>query len=149
MEALRYHVGLINEDLYILPEILRRSNKIVCTGKVIYNYRLSKGSIMRSEYTFKRLDEVEAYISVLEYLKGKDMADVEREMAKRGMRVFAKSKKVLSMTAEQKKIFKDKYLRYKKALKEVSFSGMKEHLQVFLFSRLFNVYMLMHGVTER
>lgn len=148
-ENLRYPKGLINEDLYILPEILRRSSRIGCTNKRILKYRLSQGSIMRSEYSFRRLDEIEAYISVLEYLRDKNLADVECEMAKRGMRVFAKSKKILSLNDEQKAVFKDKYFRYRKVIKKVPFSGIKEYFQVFLFTRLFNIYMLMHAVSER
>ena len=59
-DDLRYPKGRLYEDAVIFHYILEKSKKIVYTGKMSYHYFLRSGSIMRSKYTIRSADVVDA-----------------------------------------------------------------------------------------
>ena len=68
LDGVKFPVGEINEDLPIMPYVLERANKIVCTGKPFYYYCENPGSITHEAYNekkrvvIKHVEEVSAYV---------------------------------------------------------------------------------------
>jgi len=59
-DNIRFPVGKLHEDEFIIPKLLLRSNKIII-NKYNYYYFQSPNSIMRSDFKISRLDAIEAY----------------------------------------------------------------------------------------
>ena len=57
---LRYPEGKIHEDMFLTPQILHCTNKMVITNQKLYFYRQRKNSIMNSSFSIKQLDSLEA-----------------------------------------------------------------------------------------
>ena len=58
--SLRYPEGKIHEDMFLTPQILHCTNKMVITNQKLYFYRQRKNSIMNSSFSIKQLDSLEA-----------------------------------------------------------------------------------------
>lgn len=64
---IRFKVGKLNEDAFIIKEIISQCDKISLLSKQLYFYFIRNGSIMNN-YTERSLDNVEAYLEILDYL---------------------------------------------------------------------------------
>ncbi|MBO4616877.1 MAG: glycosyltransferase family 2 protein [Lachnospiraceae bacterium] len=147
-EGVRYPEGLINEDQYVLPDLIPRCGKIVCTNKVIYRYRYNDSSIMRKKFNWARVDTIEAYIRILQYISGKDLEAAEREYAQLGMRILGKADRCLKLSGEQRAELMDKYRRFKKVIRCVKPTSVKECLQISIFSHCFRLYSAIHKLRD-
>jgi len=58
--TLRYPVGKLYEDVFVYHDVLAQVKRAVYTGQGTYYYFLRQGSIMRTEYTPRFMDIVEA-----------------------------------------------------------------------------------------
>lgn len=58
--GLRYPVGKIHEDMFITPQILYYTKKMVITNEQLYFYRQRENSIMNSSFSIKQLDALDA-----------------------------------------------------------------------------------------
>ena len=147
-DGIRFPKGLIHEDHYVLPRVINKCKKIVCTNKVIFKYRQVDNSIMHKEFRFKRLDFIESTIGILNYIKGKGVEETERIYVQQGMRILGKGKACLKMSSEEKHIFADKYVRFKDASNHVKFHSAKERLQVFMFRNCLGLYAFLHNLRD-
>ena len=59
-QTLRYRVGKLYEDVFAYHDVLAQVNRAVYTGKGTYLYYQRQGSIMRTEYSPRFMDIVEA-----------------------------------------------------------------------------------------
>ena len=55
---IRLREGILFEDFQIMPRLLLKSEKVTCTGKPLYYYFESEGSILRGEYSLRMFDYV-------------------------------------------------------------------------------------------
>ncbi len=60
IDDIEFVVGKCNEDDFWTYRIIANCRKIQCCQNQLYYYRQRQGSIMNREYSFKRLDELEA-----------------------------------------------------------------------------------------
>lgn len=148
-DDVRYPEGLINEDQYVLPDLIPKCKKIVCTNKVIYRYRYNDSSIMRRKFNWARVDTIEAYIRILQYISGKGLEDAEREYAQLGMRILGKADRCLELSQEQREVLKDKHRRFKKVIRCVPPASIKECFQISLFSHCFRLYSAIHKFRDK
>lgn len=58
--GLRYPVGKIHEDMFLTPQILYYTKKMVITNVQLYFYRQRENSIMNSSFSIKQLDALDA-----------------------------------------------------------------------------------------
>ncbi|MCR4888556.1 MAG: glycosyltransferase [Ruminococcus sp.] len=65
--SIRYPKGKIYEDIAIWYRLLISSDKVTVFDHKIYNYLIRSGSIMRSEFNGKQLDEIEAVDEEMDY----------------------------------------------------------------------------------
>ena len=66
---IRYPIGLLNEDLYITHRILFQCKSIAFDDNALYYYYARDNSIMHTEWTPKRLDEMIGYRQILCFFK--------------------------------------------------------------------------------
>lgn len=57
-EKLRYPVGMIHEDEYVIHELIGASDKVAWVDEVHYFYRTNLNSITGAKFSLKRLDEL-------------------------------------------------------------------------------------------
>lgn len=61
-ENIKYPVGKIHEDEFIIHKLFFKCNKIVGTSKILYNYVQRENSITNRKYNISRLDYIEALL---------------------------------------------------------------------------------------
>ena len=66
---IRFPYKKLNEDAFTIYKVLFSANKIVFIDTALYVYYMRPGSIMRSSWSEKRLDEIEALSCQIEYYK--------------------------------------------------------------------------------
>ena len=68
-DRVRFPVGKLNEDEFVFHEIMLQCKKVACVHDALYHYVVRPGSIMRTEYSVRRFDAVEASFLRAEELK--------------------------------------------------------------------------------
>lgn len=81
---LRFDVGRIHEDLFIMHKLFFYANKIVTISKKLYFYRITENSITNNEKNKLKLDEIEAYEERLKFF----IKIGENELVKKTIRVL-------------------------------------------------------------
>lgn len=82
-ESIRYPLGKINEDEFVLTELLDSVNELSYVDKCLYNYRISCNGIMRRPYSEKRLDGIEALLQHVDYfIRLEYLAEAKRMLSK-------------------------------------------------------------------
>ena len=61
-DGVRYPVGKIHEDEFVIGDIVSKTNRIVTISDKLYMYIQRKGSITNKEYSVKRLDVFDAIV---------------------------------------------------------------------------------------
>lgn len=62
-DGMRFIEGRVFEDLILMPHVVYRANKVVESQRRLYYYRRNYSSITRSRFSYKALDEMDGYIS--------------------------------------------------------------------------------------
>ena len=65
--GIRYPVGKIHEDEFIIHRLLLKCQNVACVSDMLYYYVQREGSIISSKYNYRRLDEVEALYNRMEF----------------------------------------------------------------------------------
>lgn len=73
---IKFPEGKLNEDQFTTYKLYYKSNKIVSIDKVLYYYFQSTKSIMRSEFTLKKLDAIEAIESSHKFFEENNLYDL-------------------------------------------------------------------------
>lgn len=68
-KQIRYPVGKIHEDIFVIHKVFEKADKVVYTENKLYYYRMRKGSITHTDYSLKNLDEIEAILSRMNFVK--------------------------------------------------------------------------------
>lgn len=77
-DNVRYPVGKIHEDEYIIGDIVSQCNKIKVISDSLYFYVQRENSIMHKDYR-GNLEEAEAYLSRCKAFQKRDLIEVSRE----------------------------------------------------------------------
>ena len=75
-DTLRFPVGKLNEDLFVLVPTLEKIQTMVCVPKRMYCYRQRAGSIMNSQMTSRNLDQGWGYYQCFQYFYEHGMKDL-------------------------------------------------------------------------
>ena len=62
-DRVRFPVGLINEDAYVLYDIVSQCSRIAVSAKPEYYYLIRENSIMRRQWSLKNLTSARAYLT--------------------------------------------------------------------------------------
>ncbi len=71
-ESLRFPVGLIHEDEYVMPQVVDRCGTINVLPDGLYHYVANDSSIMHSDFGIKNLDRLEAWAWRMKYCVDKN-----------------------------------------------------------------------------
>lgn len=66
-EGYSFPVGLIFEDVYVMPRIVYNCNKVVSTNEALYYYRIRNTSLSHSKFSLKSIQEMDAYINLFSF----------------------------------------------------------------------------------
>lgn len=66
---IKFPIGKLSEDAFIIPKILASANKVVYTTEPKYNYMHRKGTITTSEFKKKDLNVIEGYEDILVFVE--------------------------------------------------------------------------------
>lgn len=78
-EELRYPIGKLNEDEYVLHEIVRCCNRIAYTSYIGYNYVQRTGSIMSQKKKKPNFDVFSAWMGRIDYFNSIRREDLSRK----------------------------------------------------------------------
>ena len=134
-ENLRFAEGKLHEDARIIHRIYGKCNRVVVVEDLFYIYRLRSGSIMRGQFTVKRLDLIEAYMDRVNYCLSENM----QELAGHAMVQLVGKMLEIWMTMEKgnyaaKKRIREQRREAKQLCKRVSLErlSVKERMKVYL-----------------
>ena len=94
----RYPTGKVNEDLFITPKVLFRCSSIAVIDAVLYFYYQSDGSIMRSPWNERRLDEIEASEELIRFTQENCSTKVLNKAIRRYLGVLEKQVREASLS---------------------------------------------------
>lgn len=78
---IRYPIGKLNEDSFIIHKLLYETNTIACINDICYFYLQRNNSIMNLSPNIKKLDDTEAYFSRADYYLRHDSIPGNKEIA--------------------------------------------------------------------
>lgn len=136
---LRYPTGKINEDLFVIHRLYDHCRSVVVLPEAMYHYCLSAGSIMRSAFSIRRLDCVDAFCDRLTYLHGKTSSQVLNDTVMRALSELIQGYRDLDFTQPTvKSAYRDLTNRLESACRvsEDSLSfGVRCQLWAFMHAR--------------
>lgn len=75
-DSIKYPTDIINEDEAVIHQIYYNTSKVVFVDAVLNYYRMTPGSLMRSEYNIHSLDSLRAKRIRLDFFKEKALDDL-------------------------------------------------------------------------
>lgn len=75
-DGTHYPEGKINEDVFTTHELLYKAKRVVVSSSKLYAYYQSDMSIMRGEFSIKRLDILKAYLYRIDYYEKLGEVDI-------------------------------------------------------------------------
>ena len=106
---LRFPVGKIHEDEFIIPIAIYRAKKIVWLKSPLYGYRERENSIMHRKFTLERYDDLEGIAYCREYFFNLSEIEIVNAIIKRKLGLFA----YYSLLARKSGIYKTLPKKYK------------------------------------
>lgn len=135
-----YTEGIINEDEAICAQLYYQAKKVVCTDKVLYNYRVSNSdSIMSARYTLKRLDILKALEIRMDFYQEKKLSDYyEKDSFKYMYKILLNIIEIKKMDGRDNLVIKELKSKYWVKYKEsVGFGWSWKRKAGMLFFGLF------------
>lgn len=106
-DDVRYPEGRLMEDAFATPRLLFKANKIATREVPLYNYFVNNDSIMRSAWSLRKIDEVEAFEEECAFFKAGGYARAYEKARSAKLTAMAKSIEPLSKID---KVKADEYL---------------------------------------
>lgn len=124
---LRFPRGKISEDIFILPSIYDRCERVVCISECLYYYAQTPNSITRCERTVKYMDGVEAYYNMLQFCERKGYGELLHTVSAKMLgfykMVYFQIKKITphekTRMREIKKMVRYGYMVYGKSIRRI------------------------------
>lgn len=141
--SLRYPEGKIHEDMFLTPQILHYTNKMVITNQKLYFYRQRKNSIMNSSFSIKQLDSLEAIefrIALFTKWNKKELQIKEYESYIR---------KAKELYRKMKNSEEDEYEQEKKKIKLKMLDILKEKKVFYLLNWKYKIKLITFLIVER
>lgn len=147
-----FPVGKINEDLGVLPHIIPKCKRIVCTNCVTVNYHMTDGSIMHGPFQIRHLDECEFRLECIQYLLRKEYIDIALFYWGEGVRKLIVGKQQLDAKVPD---VKQKISAFESQFRVTAMELLK--LDISLFRRMqlmtycthINLYILLKAIFRR
>ena len=147
-EDIKYPIGKICEDNAIIHRIVHKASKIKWINEPLYVYRERQGSLMKSTFSPKRMDDFYSQLDRLYFMEDKtEDAKLKKLMTTRCLNsareYWCKIKKMKVWSKQQQEnVFKDIKDAYKKFVEKGTFSVGKR-IEWFLFLYMRPIYYLL------
>ena len=82
-ENIRFPVGKIHEDNFVMYKLFFTCNRIVCSKTKKYNYVQRNNSIMSAKISPKRFNSVEAFCETFRFYQENGLSDINCDVVKR------------------------------------------------------------------
>ena len=143
-DSIKFEVGKINEDEFIVFDEFEKANKIIYVLEPLYYYRQRQNSIMNSKFNIKRYDAIEALEKRIEKLKEKGLYEL---LTLNYIKIFNNILSITSMSIDSElsksdklvlKNYNEKMKKYAKILlkEKISFTIKIKILIYFIFPKL-------------
>lgn len=103
---LRFPEGKLHEDMFLMPQILWYTEKMIITDQKLYFYRQRSGSIMNSSFSLKNFDILDAVEFRMGYFKEKGLSQLYKEECEGYVRKCFQIKSRLNNSGDKKKYIK-------------------------------------------
>lgn len=80
---IRFPVGKINEDLFIIYKLYLKARKIIYDNSQLYFYRNTEESITNKKFTYKNFDNLEAFEEHISFYKKNKYYNLEKKAIRR------------------------------------------------------------------
>lgn len=110
--TIRFPKGKIHEDEFTTYKLFDKCKKIIDTDEVMYYYRQRDGSIMKSEFSIKRLDVIEAIKERIKYFENKGYKELKL-LAENQLQSLLRSfyTTIYNSTIENKELYLNKIVK--------------------------------------
>lgn len=123
-ERVRYPIGKIHEDTFVIHDIFYACNRIVTLENTLYYYVQREGSIINSKISIRNLDEVEGFCKRIDFYMNRGMdcyakgtlCICEKKFLNFRARLNATNKLENMRIAEIDSLFKKTYFRVTKSI---------------------------------
>ena len=140
---LRYPEGKIHEDMFLTPQILHCTNKMVITNQKLYFYRQRKNSIMNSSFSIKQLDSLEAIEFRIALFTKWDKKELQLKEYESYIR------KAKELYRKMKNGEEEEYEQEKKKIKMKMLDILKEKKVVYLLNWKYKIKLITFLIVER
>ena len=140
---LRYPEGKIHEDMFLTPQILHCTNKMVITNQKLYFYRQRKNSIMNSSFSIKQLDSLEAIEFRIALFTKWDKKELQLKEYESYIR------KAIELYRKMKNGEEEEYEQEKKKIKMKMLNILKEKKVVYLLNWKYKIKLITFLIVER
>jgi len=132
-DDIQFPVGRYYEDAWVIHRLFYKANRVAVTTEKLYYYYKRAGSICNSSYSIKKLDQLHAHVSFLEFLQSK------------GLDVLAKRAEVMVYRIQKAHFGKLIYFNTQEA-RQIA-NEIRMNIKKKTFSLLFNRYRAIADVT--
>ena len=153
-KEVRFTEGIIFEDMDIMHKIIYQCEKILYINQTYYYYYQRSGSILRSEYTLKKIDKVKVLEDRMRFamqIKNKEFRQATEKLYIDALfHNYVVMRFVLKMLPKQAKIIKKGYTSFIPNLLANPNFGLKHKIAMVLFwinTRIYDV-LVMRKVSE-
>ena len=147
-DNIRFPDGKFSEDEFIMPQILDAIDFVYMMDEEIYHQTLSRGSIVRSDVTLKKLDATEAILVMLEYLLNHSLYELALFRFGVGTRHLMKWQRETTDTDVLNGI-RIQYDRYKViARRLIPYVNFRNKMRLLLFCFNFDLYIITKNIID-
>ncbi len=152
---IRFPIGKINEDLYVVHQVLYLCNSISFVEKPLYVYFTGSESIMRSSWTKKRYDEIHGYEELIVFLEKRNLSRALKGIIRRYIVVLHGQLIQINNSDNRDQLQNDVAIIRKKLRKnlwkykkEAPFASNKWHYEA-AYPKLMNYYWIISGKLKK
>ena len=134
-ENIRFPVGKIHEDNFVMYKLFFTCNRIVCSKTKKYNYVQRNNSIMSAKISPKRFNSVEAFCETFRFYQENGLSDINCDVVKRlGQHFFDLNGRInlFTCTNEERQYIKNtKKIFYDIYFHEAGQSSFKNYIKYY------------------
>ena len=157
---IRYPVGKIHEDEFIIHRILYESKKVIYIDKILYYYYQRDNSIMGKKFNLKSIDRVYAYKDRVDFFRKKLFLQLQykAECTFTGelFEVYFKAKHILKLERNELKKIKKIFIEdLKNLIKNPKFKWKEKVMWIIflisdnLYEKLIEVHVLIYNIKKK
>lgn len=151
-DTVRFKVGKINEDLFLLVDLMKVCKKIAVSNDICVKYRQRSGSIMNNEKISASIDSSEAKYLIVNYLGEMQKYDYAKKAFKEGtVQLLRCYKQYYKKDNDKMEMILEMYKKYRLCIKNgfVKPNGITEKIQFTSFKVSLPFYRFVRNIFSK